>query len=354
MGTMHITLLIADLIPPPGFAMPLAMPALDALLSRSRVTVYPGCVLEEALLAEFGIDENAPIAALTRLADIDESSAEQSSKSWLRADPVHFAISHDNIQLFDSHVINPTAEEMAAIAETLNRYFAEDGLQIHFPDAARGYIEIKSDDVPETTPLWLMGGASVFANLPRISTKTKINWRAKTNEIQMLLHDHPVNQTRAANGLVPINGLWVWGGGLNELSINTDYDHVVAKLALARGLAIAKSLALESLPQSFSSLSSLCAAPIDGKTEQKTLVVLHAATREIRAQSREAWPLEVNAIDADWIAPAVAALNQGHIASLTILIANESANMTIQVRTGGVFERVKKLFSTRRSLKDFA
>jgi hypothetical protein len=33
------------------------------------------------------------------------------------------------------------------------------------------------------------------------------------NEIQMLLHEHPVNVAREERGEPPLNGIWLWGGG---------------------------------------------------------------------------------------------------------------------------------------------
>jgi len=37
-------------------------------------------------------------------------------------------------------------------------------------------------------------------------------WRQLFNTVQMHWFDHPVNQTRAAQGLPPVNGLWLFGG----------------------------------------------------------------------------------------------------------------------------------------------
>lgn len=37
-------------------------------------------------------------------------------------------------------------------------------------------------------------------------------WRKLLNEVQMVWHTHPVNTQRAANGLEPINSLWLYGG----------------------------------------------------------------------------------------------------------------------------------------------
>src|SRR3546814_1835718 len=37
-------------------------------------------------------------------------------------------------------------------------------------------------------------------------------WRRLVNEVQMLWYEHPVNQERYKQGLVPINSVWLFGG----------------------------------------------------------------------------------------------------------------------------------------------
>jgi len=329
----NLTLLLSDMLPPTGFTHPAPTPVIDALLHRSRVLVAQPAALEAALLHAFGLPSTAGVAPLTRLAD----AGCPADQAWLRADPVHLAISRDNAQLFDSHVINPTDEEMAAIAATVNAHFVNQGITVEFPDPARGYIATDSKNLPKSTSLWEMAGANVFDNLPL--SKTKTNWRAISNEMQMLLHEHPINQTRAANGIPAINGLWIWGGGSVEA--------VLSALALARGLAMAHELPLAALPARFDV----------NVLQPDTLVVLHTATREIRGQSRETWPAEVAAIERDWVAPAVAALNAGELDALTLLIPCESATLTIKVARDGLKAKVLGLagaLTGKKSLADFA
>ncbi|MBC7621951.1 MAG: hypothetical protein H7232_01025, partial [Aeromicrobium sp.] len=279
----HLTLLLSDMLPPAGFLRPAPTPIIDALLRRSRVLVAPPSALEPALLRAFGLTaDTQAVAPLTRLAD----GGTPSDEAWLRADPVHLAISRDNAQLFDSHVVNPTADEMAAIAATINGHFVAQGIQVEFPNPARGYITTEPNNLPKSTPLWQMSGANVFDNLPL--SKTRTNWRSISNEIQMLLHEHPVNEKRTAAGTPTINGLWIWGGGTVADALNgTDpaleppsFTHVFARLALARGLAMAHGLTLAALPPRFDATV----------IQPDALVVLHTATREIRGQSRETWP----------------------------------------------------------------
>ena len=40
------------------------------------------------------------------------------------------------------------------------------------------------------------------------------NYRNLLSEIEMSLHEHEVNQRRVAAGQQPVNGLWLWGGGM--------------------------------------------------------------------------------------------------------------------------------------------
>lgn len=343
----HLTILAADLLPPAGFAMPTATPVLDGLLARSRVFTSEPCMLEAAILRAFGLDVDASIVApLTKLAD----GGTLAGQAWLRADPVHLAISRDNAQLFDSHVLNPLPDEMAAIAATVNAHFEHDGIVLNFPDAARGYIATDTNNLPQSTPLWKMDGANVFDNLPL--SKTRTNWRAVSNEIQMLLHEHPVNLARAQLGTPAINALWIWGGGsLTQAVAAIDttieppaFTKVVARLALARGLGLAHALEVATLPPAFD-LDALAA---------DTLVVLHTATRAVRAQSRDTWPVEVAAIERDWIAPALAAFNAGQLDKLTILLPGEATSLSLEVYHEGLLAKLVTMLKTKKRLADFA
>ena len=351
---MHLTLLVADLIPPEAFIarrdLP-AMPGLQALLSQAAIQPSGGRFLEEACLSELGLKVvyTNPIAPLTLLGD----GGDPAEHTWLRADPVHLHVSRDNMQLMDSHVIAPTIEEAKAIANTLNAHLAADGLAIEVHDAARWYIRIPADEIPETTPLWKINGASVFEHLPK-GGSGKINWRGVQNELQMLLVDHPVNTARDARGELPINGIWFWGGGTfralrsgikaanpaRMLGVQNSrneirpprltpppknphrHELVVAKLALVRGLAMRSKLPLNNLPASYSGLPF---------SELNTLVVLHNATRALRANQRHDWLKAVAALDRDWFSPVQAAFEQKTITSLTLLLPNESRTLKATV-----------------------
>jgi hypothetical protein len=350
---MHFTLIASDLIPPPTFIaapdLP-PMPGLQSLLARGEVKKSTGRFLEEACLNELGLVFVAsnPVASLTLLAD----GGTPEHDTWLRADPVHLHVSRDNVQLLDSHVLKPTQDDADAIVATLNKHLASDGLMIEARDAARWYMRIPEAEAPQTTPLWRANGANVFDHLPEDSDG-KINWRRLQNELQMLLHDHPVNAAREARGELAINGIWFWGAGafrdnavpvgpnkahmlgvVNKNNILTPprvrpgpkkknpHELVLAKLALVRGLALNAKLPLISLPQNLHSF------PIQSLN---TLVVLHSATKALRANQRHDWMTEIVALDSNWFMPLKAALDDGSISSLTLILPNEAATLRTDI-----------------------
>jgi hypothetical protein len=45
------------------------------------------------------------------------------------------------------------------------------------------------------------------------SGRDAVRARSLVNDLQMLLHEHPVNERRALRGLPPVNSVWLWGMG---------------------------------------------------------------------------------------------------------------------------------------------
>lgn len=343
---MPVTLLIADVSVSPTFAPPVDTSALAAARTRAQVATHAGSTLEDALLAEFNISaDHCALADLMASVDLPTTVTElTAAHCWLRADPVHLAISRDNVQLLDSHAIAPQASEMTAIAETLNAHFEQDNLHFHFPDPARGYLAIDHTRTPQTTPLWRMQGANVFAHMPHSNNATDgAWWRARMNEIQMLLHSHPVNVAREARGQRSINGLWFWGASNNIIApIKTKHTMLVARLLLARSLATFCAIPLQPITENTQKFDLT-----NIKLGANTLIVLHMATRELRALSPGSWMEAVSHIDRDWIAPAVAAFDDNKIDALRIIVANESACEELRLQPRNWLSRLCKALQAR-------
>jgi hypothetical protein len=55
------------------------------------------------------------------------------------------------------------------------------------------------------------------------------------SELQMALHDHDVNLQRVANGRLPVNSLWIWGGGTAPEVETRPIPPLIAAEPLLRG-----------------------------------------------------------------------------------------------------------------------
>jgi hypothetical protein len=97
----------------------------------------------------------------------------------------------------------------------------------------------------DTTPPSAARGTTIGDKLP--SGADAARFRALMNEVQMLLHEHPVNTEREARGARPINSVWFWGGGTLP-SVDGAFAGVWAEHPLARGLATAARISCASPP----------------------------------------------------------------------------------------------------------
>lgn len=127
-----------------------------------------------------------------------------------RAAPVHLRADRDRLLLFAGVETVLSAEEAGAICADVNALFAEDGLTLRYIDG-EWLLLAASPPGPDLPALSEVAGRYLDTVIPMGSASQR--WRQLLNEMQMLLHAHPVNQAREAAGLLPVNGLWVWAGG---------------------------------------------------------------------------------------------------------------------------------------------
>jgi len=76
-------------------------------------------------------------------------------------------------------------------------------------------------------------------------SKQALPWYKLMNEMQMFMHQHEINRNRLELGLLPINSLWVWGGGnLSKLTTKTiDWysdDELLKQFAAVSGINCAE------------------------------------------------------------------------------------------------------------------
>jgi hypothetical protein len=337
---MHCQLLIPDLFWPErefrDIYRALALPALEQLLAKGRRRHGEAESAEAWLCAQFGIErrQDWPIAPYSLLAD----GGEPGGHHWLRADPVHLRLEGGRLVLADSGALSISQQEAESLTDSLNAHFSGDGLIFYPLQPDRWYLRSESAPALETTELAAAAGRSIDALLPRGSDAR--TWRARINDAQMLLHGHAVNEARGSAGKLPINSVWLWGGGTLSDAVSAPFVALWSRDPFAAGLAQAAHIATRNLSGGAAGLLRASAG------EGITLIVLDQLRGAAQYGDADGWREGLQRLEHDWFAPLLAALRQERIGMLSLHALGPDGVLSAEVTRGDLrrfWRRVKPL-----------
>ena len=204
----------------------LALPALKGLLARwlevhrddddENTLSMPH---ERALAAALGLagaDGGLPWAA--RQAALD--GIEVGDRAWGLLTPAHWRVGSDGVHLADPDALALSEAESRTLFEAVAPLFESEGYQVAWGAALRWYVAHDSLQGLATASLDRVVGRNVDAWLPRQREAKPL--RRLQNEVQMLLHTHPLNDTREAAGALPVNSFWLSGCGVRQMEAPND------------------------------------------------------------------------------------------------------------------------------------
>jgi hypothetical protein len=265
------------------------LPALKKLLSWALPATLLQTGAEGWLCQQFGVaQQHIPTAALAALG----AGVNPGSDYWLHADPVYVHLLRDRIILTDEAFADLTADEIAAILDTLNQHFAGQGMEF-IAAGKHCYLRLQSPAEITTSFREEALNADIQQHLPT-GPESRL-WHQRLNEVQMLLHDHPVNQAREQRDALPVNSLWISGGGVLPTVQASPFTGIWANDALAAGLAVASACPMFPAPDSAD-------AWLAQHPKGDALVVPDAA----------------DDLEQEWFVPLTQALKSGHLQSLTL------------------------------------
>ena len=314
---MHVTVLVPDLFWPrddgDGPYRDLELPAAALLLARARRQRFPPIGLEGWLSQAFEVErqQDWPVAPLTLALDGGDAGDDY----WLRADPVHLLAHRDRLTLLEPAALNPRGEEAAELVALLNRHFSGDGLAFHAPHPARWYLRTPRRPRLVTRELSQAGGRDIAGAMP--TGEDSLRWRRVLTEIQMLFHEHAANQRREERGELPINSVWLWGGGQRPAVPGHHFTHVAGENTLARALAARSG-----------------AEVIDGTrlpADRAARVLVVAETASARYGDDRAWREALGAIERAYLGPLLAGLRQGTISGGAVIALHAHACLRFEV-----------------------
>jgi len=321
---VQLTLLIPDLLPPPGAERIVARsaPFLRKMCGRGSILHFPVIDTETWLCQAFEVEKQRdwPVAALT--ARLDGLPAE--SGTWLRADPVHLQLQRSRTLVLAAPALQITAAEAHALAETLNKHFANDGIHLDAVHPERWYLPHNeaADFIAPTL--------SAVAGRPLPRSQTPGRWHRWLTECQMLLHDHQVNIAREQRGAPPVNSLLLWGGGALPVVPGRHFTQIWSSNPLALSLAVQSGAEYAAVPGTAAAWLAAQSASASTATAHH-LVTLEHAHQAARYEGPDSWMQTIAAMEDGWFAPLWAAL--GHtLTALEIVATNPEQCLRITLR----------------------
>lgn len=338
----HLTLIVPFSVPPgagddatddvvPGALLrQLELPALGKLLTRAKPgprethdDPYLRTLPQERWLAgRAGLDtERVPTAPFMRLADRSVGKSDAiaeagdpagSVDAWACLQPVHIHAARDHLVLMHPDQLDIAADEANALRAAVADLLADANIALDTPHPARWYVPADIfGDLVATTPvratgrnidIWMQSGAQAR------------NWRRLQNEIQMTWHDHPVNAAREADGRLPVNSVWLHGGG-KLAAVGKLADTVLTNDPFLAGLALAGGSRLGSQPARFADVAN-----VDGSV----MAMLDDATEAHISADWGLWLDRMHTLDAEWFQPVLDALTEGRIQAVTLVLGGEN------------------------------
>lgn len=221
------------------------LPALEWLLARARQTersatwrqwLLAPCQLDRDVLQQLPAGPCAH-AAMRRVLP---------SGTWACARPVHLLTGLDHLQLSPARLALDAAESAVLLAD-INRHLYGTGYRFHAARDDDWLLECDRALACTTVEPAEAAGCNLRELMPGGPDGAQV--RSLMNELQMLLHEHPVNEQRERRGLPVANSLWLWGFGAASPPAPVSLPHLYTDDPWLDGLWFAHGAATRSLEE---------------------------------------------------------------------------------------------------------
>jgi hypothetical protein len=286
----------------------LKLPGLAKLFARSAAIETEDSSYEEWLYRQFTGDrcpaDRIPYASLA--ASMDGLQGNQGW--WMRADPVFLYPDTHSLIMQDPHTLNLTMRERDDLVDDLKPLFAEYEADFYAPTTQRWYLNFREHPPAiECTPLHEAVMKPVNNYLP--TGEHGRRWHTLFNEIQMVLNQSTVNESREYHGQQTVNSLWFWGLG-----------QLPQKKAAVFDCCIGGSDYVQSLCHHTSNRHKpLTDGIMVSRYQQNTLIVEDRLLHSRRLSHPDRWLETLEIIDQEIILPLLTGLKKGDIGSLQVV-----------------------------------
>jgi hypothetical protein len=321
---MHLVLALPGLLLAQAADQAVRAPHLARLLAVAGAPAHDGEGLDAMLAAHYGIQHpkgtDCPLAPV-RLAAL---GGDPGMSFWLVADPVTLVAGRDDVRLMGV-VHDLDSNDAQSLVAMLNAHFETDGLVFVAPQPDAWFVRAPARVALLTRQVAAVTGRTLRDLLP--SGADASTWQRWQSEIQMLLHQHPVNLARERDGRAPANSVWFSEGGtMPPRDSAAESTRTFADSGVAMALAAHANQAARPVPQSLPSVL----ATVD--VASKAIVALDA-------------PVDLDAVECKWAAPAWTALAERRLEALTLLADGGNGAFAWTTRRPSLWRRTALRFA---------
>jgi len=307
-------------------------------LAKAELKALPSHDLHSLLIHLFKLEtknpttcDSFPAAALSLLGCTEQHNDRQflskeemidldvENNYFLHADPVHLRAEMDHAVLVGTGDLNLASAESKELSQKLHQHFKEDDVDVFAVDANHWYVKTKNSQEISTVNLTDAIGRNVNFILP--SGHDETYWKQFLNESQMLLHMDENNQQRECHGQLPVNSVWLHGGGaLSDLALNEvnnissvcSDDRVL--IGLAKHCDLPKCHSVDSVEKLYLRISE----------QDKPLLHINSLLPWLNYTDTQMWQQQLEKVYASWLKPLLAMVKQGKL-RLTLYPCNNQS-----------------------------
>jgi hypothetical protein len=269
--------------------------------------------------------DEAPLAPYMLLAD----GGQPGDATWACVQPVHVRIAHDHLVLIAPESLELAADDARALFDVARPLIEELGVRIEAPQPSRWYLSSDAfGTLAGASPL-RASGRNIEIWLPHEAHTGERSraWMKLQNEVQMAWFEHPVNAARESRGLPAVNSIWFHAQGAAQ-SVRSEFARVLSDAAATRGLALAAKASTDAPPAAFSAWRA------DNTASAATLIELDPFSAPFIEQDWGRWNAAFAALERDWFAPALAALQAGELGELGLTLCGDTGSVTLNITRG--------------------
>jgi hypothetical protein len=342
----QLSLVLPFALPAPEFASDLVRaleaPSLAALLSRSSGPVFRALepaarVLPHELWIARALGLANGVAPGVAASSMRGFGLDPLDGTWFIVNPAHIQIARTHLMMGDTRQLDLREDEGRALFESARDCCDEAGYTLLYGAPDTWFLRADDWDGIQTSSPDAAVGMNLTDWVP--SGNPARAFRKLQNEVQVSWYTHPANAARESRGAAPVNSIWPWGGA------SLAGEHAQKLVASAGGRkperpavsAYAAPGWLTALAdQRLAGLAGIADTLIgngSGDDHDSRLLACGNLAAAAIAADWHAWLQEMHALEAALFAPLLAALKQGRIRQLRLVLSHRDGHLETTTTT---------------------